>query len=375
MLADPLGLVLFAFDGTGNTEQSNTNVWLFADQYADLDRFDIDKEYKGTQFYRPGVGTQGGLLDNMVTGGGLALKLRKRIDEQLESLDRYVRERTEYHFQHADPGTFTASDPLLFDIDIVGYSRGAAAARDFANRIAERNAASYYQKLTSKACIDIRLRFLGLFDTVLSVHWGSFELAIPDAVMQVAHAVARNEHRGLFELESILGSAASSAGNRLERSFVGAHADIGGGYNCAGAECDAARGDLSDIALQWMVQQARAAGVKMKDLPDDLRTVSQPVLHTETNNDPYADSAGPTGETQADVYGFAAGDRDRLVDFAAGGKLRSKLAPLPALSFERSLDFVTFDRQPASPPEYQGRVDLAAYSAWLNEHYALGLSP
>lgn len=372
MLADPLGLVLFAFDGTGNDRESNTNVLLFAEQYDDLNEFDVFKEYKGTQFYSPGVGTRGGLLDNVVTGGGLALGLRERIDEQLNNLDTYVRERTDYHFRQADPGRFTASDPLRFDIDIVGYSRGAAAARDFANRIAELDAAGHYQELSGQACIDIRLRFLGLFDTVLGVHWGSFELSIPDAVMQVSHAVARNEHRPLFELESILGTPASSASNRLERSFVGAHADIGGGYNCAGAECDAARGDLSDIALQWMVQQARAAGVKMNALPADLRTVSQPVLHAETNNDPYADGSGPYGEAQTDLY---AGERDRLVDFAAGGKLRSKLAPLPALSFERSLDFITFDRQPASPPQYQGRVDLTAYSAWLNEHYALGLSP
>lgn len=426
MLADPLGLVLFAFDGTGNTELSRTNVWLFAKQYGDLDAFDVLKEYKGTQFYAPGVGTSGGLLDNKVTGGGLAVKLRQSIDQQLKRLDDYVRDRTDYY---VTKGELPASEPLQFDIDIVGFSRGAAAARDFSNRIAAREAAGYYQNLVRPTCIAVHLRFLGLFDTVLSAHVQDIDLAIPEAMTQVAHAVARNEHRPQFELESIVrppaptgsgliarfwtdmephfkssvllglksvlaglplppqlgniiltqnvietaldclfgncpsdaaGLVRNAAPNRIERSFVGAHADIGGGYNCASAECDAARGDLSDITLQWMVQQAQAAGVKMKALPDELRTVSQPVLHAETNTAPYS------------LY---PADSDRQVDFATPFKPASKTAPLPALSYGHSLDFIRFDRQPDSPAQYQGQVDLSAYADWLQQHYALNVQP
>src|SRR5690606_11715455 len=55
--ADPLGLVLFAFDGTGNTPASLTNVWLMSQQYDSYDEYDRHAQIGETSFYVQGVGT------------------------------------------------------------------------------------------------------------------------------------------------------------------------------------------------------------------------------------------------------------------------------------------------------------------------------
>jgi hypothetical protein len=75
---------------------------------------------------------------------------------------------------------------------------------------------------------------------------GLWQLAIPDDFQHVYQAVALNEHRYLFPLESI--------GKGVQRGFIGSHADIGGSYGT---------GDLSDVALNWIYQQAKSSGVKM----------------------------------------------------------------------------------------------------------------
>src|SRR5690606_1407479 len=72
--ADPLGLVLFAFDGTGNTPASLTNVWLMSQQYDSYDDYDRHAQIGETSFYVQGVGTAGGMRDNVVVGGALALE-------------------------------------------------------------------------------------------------------------------------------------------------------------------------------------------------------------------------------------------------------------------------------------------------------------
>lgn len=77
--------------------------------------------------------------------------------------------------------------------------------------------------------------------------------------------------------------------NRTERGFVGALSDIGGGYNCTGgASMGGDDGDYSDVALNWMVAEAKRAWVAMSALPADLQTVSKPILHTETRTFPFS---------------------------------------------------------------------------------------
>jgi hypothetical protein len=64
---------------------------------------------------------------------------------------------------------------------------------------------------------------------------------------------------------------------RVERGFLGAHSDIGGGYT---------EGDLPHVSLMWMIDQAEKAGVKF-----DRNLINQR-QYNQVNNPVVHDSVG-----------------------------------------------------------------------------------
>ena len=178
---DPSGLILFAFDGTGNSSpaqdgSSLSNVRKFYEAY------DIDNN--GPAFYITGIGTTNEDMPyegSVITGEGF--------DERVALGFRFLDE-----FINDDSGTTT------LDIDVVGFSRGAAEARVWMNTLAKRLQDGRYTSAAGKArCLS--LRFEGLWDTV--PHLGAangderkYDFSVPGQVKFAAHAVALNEHRG-----------------------------------------------------------------------------------------------------------------------------------------------------------------------------------
>jgi len=169
----------------------------------------------------------------------------------------------------------------------------------------------------------------------------------------VVHAVALNEHRRFFPLESIGPAAAAPAdGWRLERGFIGDHGDIGGSH---------AQGDLSDVALGWMVEQAHKAGVGLKALDAAWQTVTEPLLHDART----LLAPGPDREFRLPsnaLRGAAASGRP-------GGELGSGLDRARAETMIRRYPYMLRGHDGAAT--LAGRVDMAAYSAWLSEQYGL----
>jgi type VI secretion system secreted protein VgrG len=131
------------------------------------------------------------------------------------------------------------------EIDVFGFSRGAAAARHFANDIRKGAHSLLAKALPHSASIfvegfgwrvqqDVHLNFIGLFDTVPAIvtplmldfspgndRNGGLNLGLPTgAARKVVQLVARDEHRLNFALI------------RTENDIVlpGCHSDIGGGY-------------------------------------------------------------------------------------------------------------------------------------------------
>ncbi|TXL64635.1 RHS repeat-associated core domain-containing protein [Zeimonas arvi] len=324
---DPLGLILFAFDGTNNAatppgQDDQSNVRKF---------FEL---YEGKAWYMTGVGLDdpgSGILTNALDplNGNTA---RARVDFMLGELDAYM-------------GDGRIGETIA--IDVVGFSRGAAMARDFVNRVARLDAERYWW--LKGFCVD--LRFLGLWDTVAQFGQNGsdnqrWQLGIPSAVGAAYHAVALNEHRSLFPLEGAAGSAV------IERGFVGSHADVGGGN---------AEGDLSDISLAWMTRMAAQAGVSMKALPADWQRVDAPILH-DRNYD-------------------AAGDRRVDVRDASGrivSRTTQRAAPIPGMDWSASQPFLIVppsrERDAYGKLSIVGSVDLDAYSRWLAENYGVQLA-
>jgi Uncharacterized alpha/beta hydrolase domain (DUF2235) len=284
---DPSGLILFAFDGTANSPDSRTNVHHFARAYDDFSDYDLSQGYDGSSFYVAGVGTQDQWLPRVIDGA-IASSMITRIEGQMERFEQYVQGAWDWHVDRAqgrNPGR------LRIALDVVGFSRGAASAREFSNRVADLRRSPRYQEWQ---CLSIQQRLLALFDTVLSTNTASVgnrpvRLEIPPEVDHVFHAVAMNEHRSLFNVESIAATEADFHSNqsnqrnqsRVERGFVGAHANVGGGYNTTRRGGAPNQSDLSDLALMWMVQMASQAGVQLSELPVELRVVTRPVVMDE----------------------------------------------------------------------------------------------
>lgn len=332
---DPLGLLLFAFDGTGNSPTSQTNVWLFARKYQG-----------GAVKYIEGpagdldVGSAKHASDAAVAWSGAS-----RVDQQWERWLNAVALQRE-------------GAPAL-SLDVVGFSRGAALARHFGNRVAQHLRDGRFwlqdpQRGTLSSCVD--LRFMGLFDTVaqfnvLGAGNAAFDLTIAPAWKWVAHAVALHEHRWLFPLTSARGTQVG--GNVVERAFVGAHADIGGGYLTREASPGSTPGDLSQVALAWMHWQAKAAGVPLEAGPT-AASVTQPIVHDERA-----------------VFARTMQRGDRRVNQPDGRLWVNYQDHAPAMGAEvrRQVESLLARTSPLLPqaPDAVGWVDIPRYTKWLRD--------
>lgn len=149
------------FDGTGNHKSNDTkkgkesNIAKLSELYRTgwLEDLSSDTcDYYGDMIYKEGVGTSGGKWD-AITGGAAGSGGAKRINEAIDALV-YLLDWTYPH--RAKQGEDTYRDRV---IDVFGFSRGAAMARDFINTFNKRNIRRF--KLSN-----IRFNFVGLYDTV-----------------------------------------------------------------------------------------------------------------------------------------------------------------------------------------------------------------
>ena len=338
---DAPGLLLFAFDGTGNQDydagNSPSNVVKFRDAYLKnpnepsmynpkdhINRINGQQKAFGdfarqNAFYISGAGTDdqySGIKGNFHDGGD-GLTIVKRVDKMIDYLYTYLQ-----FIDNNYTGKDRSNQKININLDVVGFSRGAASARMFVtkvNSLMERGiwyhfgqtAAGDHVKQEStnwkytkdwllKNCnINFNFNFLGLWDTVPA--YGTNEdndisdlksFGMPLDVIdlpnksnkyvnnfnKVVHAVAVNEHRYQFHGRSIFANQEeatkyANSDRFIERGFLGAHSDIGGGYK---------EGDLSDVALMFMIQEAQEQRVNFDyNLINnkEWNIVTDPIVH------------------------------------------------------------------------------------------------
>ncbi|MCX5726863.1 MAG: DUF2235 domain-containing protein [Candidatus Saganbacteria bacterium] len=231
-------MALYAFDGTWNMAKDageygrHTNVVAFHNLYTE------------NRCIYNGVGTRYSIIGKIL-GGAFGVGGKERINRASRDLAKF----------------FASGDR---EIDIIGFSRGAALAIHFANVIAAKGV----RDPENGAAIDPapRIRFLGLWDMVASfgvpisigipfqrINLG-YRLKLPTAVEYCFHALALDELRQTFWPTRVKGS--------YQVWFRGVHSDVGGGNDNKG---------LSNIALGWMLQKAMLVGLPVPPcLPDDL---------------------------------------------------------------------------------------------------------
>ncbi|MFJ2485519.1 phospholipase effector Tle1 domain-containing protein [Pseudomonas sp. NPDC087639] len=197
--------------------------------------------------YMDGIGTQSDKKDSVLGSGigrgdtGVAGRVQASFTQIRQIVEDTLKE---------NPNSEIAS--LTFDT--FGFSRGAAAARHFANEVVRgkqgplgnllnSSARDFNRNFDSQFGRGIRMGFIGLFDTVPSIagftNFGRVKSSIAPGVKlyldrkfftDVVHLVARDECRANFALSRVKPA-------HPEYSFPGVHSDIGGSYIDEVEEC------------------------------------------------------------------------------------------------------------------------------------------
>ncbi|MFC3551856.1 phospholipase effector Tle1 domain-containing protein [Lysobacter cavernae] len=255
------------FDGTGNNLEQDRDTGAMSN-IAKLSLAHKPRAPNILPDYIPGVGTPFDKIGDEGGTPGLARGARAddRIDYALKRLDELI---------DSYPAEVKI---LLVNVNVFGFSRGAAQARafirDLTGKCKQDDGRYHYRDKP------IRIAFAGLFDTVCS----AWERMFPDAmysrngghngwaedvklsgmVEQSVHMTAAHEARRLFPLDSTRVDA-RYPDNAIEIWYPGVHSDVGGGY---APDYQGRENTIARFALHEMYDMAFAAGVLFQSFSD-----------------------------------------------------------------------------------------------------------
>jgi type VI secretion system secreted protein VgrG len=236
----------YGYDGNGSSPDNSygndvSNIARLYDLYADHSSKPIpaDEEKAFLRIYVEGIGTKSNGEDSyhgLITGRG-ETGVVARVEQTPAKILEQIR-----LFQEGNPNVVIEK----IEFDIFGFSRGAAAARHFANEVLNGEKSVLALALPATSTIfsrsfnwrikaGVSINFIGLFDTVAAIAKPGFfdftvangrnpgvNLRLPNGCAnKVVHLVARDEVRENFALNS-LGST--------DLVLPGVHSDLGGGY-------------------------------------------------------------------------------------------------------------------------------------------------
>ncbi len=118
---------------------------------------------------------------------------------------------------------------------------------------------------------DCKPWFVGVWDTVSSVGWLENPLKLPYVtnnpdIQFGRHAIAIDEHRAFFRNHLWMKPASPKPAGPVDVKqvwFPGCHSDVGGGH-------PEAESGLAKLALEWMIAEAKPAGLLVDDAKVDI---------------------------------------------------------------------------------------------------------
>jgi uncharacterized protein (DUF2235 family) len=258
--------LIVMFDGTWNNEKTRTNVVRMREAIASSGKDDPEQPC----FYDPGVGTH---WYDRITGGAFGRGLSDNIQEGYQWLAQ----------------KYQAQD----EIYVFGFSRGAYAARSLVGLIrkcgilnsadSQRVERAYdlyrdkdvapddakavdFRTIESR---EVRVKFIGVWDTVGALgipashvpfgrgHYQWHDTDLSKIVDYAYHAVATDENREDYAVT--VWTKIKPENIAVEQKwFVGAHANVGGGYDKDPADT------LPNFPLRWIQDKAEATGLKLR---------------------------------------------------------------------------------------------------------------
>ena len=257
--------LIVCLDGTWNNADSaeaQTNIGLLASMIDPKP----DRGIPAQIYYDAGVGTSGSTT-NRLAGGLLGKGLSTNILEAYRFLSLNYRPGDRIYIFGYSRGAYTArslcgflSASGLLRADMCDHSNQDFAWKYYLTRPKKRFPADkeHLRRLTHP---DVRVRFLGVFDTVGSLgiprtwlNWigrRAFQFHDTDVcpiIDYACQALAIDEHRIEFEA-SVWRQPQHRGYLAVEQVwFPGVHANVGGGYEDRG---------LSDLTLDWMLKRLR----------------------------------------------------------------------------------------------------------------------
>lgn len=253
--------IVVCCDGTGNDEESNTNVYRVykAARNAAEDTSQV-------AFYDQGVGTKISRLLAMGFGAGIS----KNVRDAYRFLARTYETGDAVFIFGFSRGAYTARSlvSLIERYGLLSWSRGLWPAISRKNTRRVFNIYNAYRFRTGAAAEKTReiisdypmrsiaIDGIGLWDTVGSVGIENLErdpdrehryhdMSLPTSVRHAAHALALDERRGDY-VPSAWSEEEVARDGVHQLWFAGAHSDVGGGYD--GKE-------LYKVSLKWVLEQ------------------------------------------------------------------------------------------------------------------------
>jgi uncharacterized protein (DUF2235 family) len=285
--------IIICCDGTGNeyTAYNNTNVVRVFEN--------VVRDGRQIAFYDPGVGTFDALGKSV--GKGLGTLLGKGfgwgLQQNIEDPYRYLMDRFYPGDDETEPdkvflfgfsrGAFTARAlaGMLFKVgllqkgsnNLIPYASKIYMGRkrihpsDSAEKKRRKEAANAENAATADGfkatyCHPCAPYFIGVWDTVgsLGYFFGKrfFDDRLHPDVKYAYHAISIDEKRKKFPV-SLWNEDDVDQEQQVVKQvwFAGVHSDVGGWYSERG---------LSNVALRWMLKQANAAGMRLKDGWDEV---------------------------------------------------------------------------------------------------------
>ncbi|GFO58415.1 hypothetical protein GMST_07400 [Geomonas silvestris] len=200
-------------------ENALTNVAILELYYQQNPEYD-----HSLSIYIEGIGTEDDEADSSITAGtgwgstGILDKVETGMTKVIGEISKHLKRDQEIECLH---------------LDCFGFSRGAAAARNFIYSVlfGQQNTLKLRLQSSTHYVGEIKVKFVGLYDTVASYglnHRNDTEELHLDAIRYAENVVqlaAAEEHRKHFPLTNI-----NSAPHGVQLFLPGAHSDIGGGY-------------------------------------------------------------------------------------------------------------------------------------------------
>lgn len=281
----PKQRLILLFDGTWNDPADQTNVYEVARL---LD--DYDGSIRQRFYYDPGVGTS---KFDRLRGGLFGSGLSKNLQQGYEWLARRYTDGDEIWVFGFSRGAYTARS-------LIGLIRKCGLLHIVTPCLLDKAEAIYRDKDLAPDSLQCksfrenysrfpRIHFIGVWDTVGALgipgtnfsekgtfSWHDTELS--SLVDYAYHAIALDEHRAAYEspLWTSKDGQQKAANKDVEqRWFIGAHANVGGGYGCKDL--------LPQIPLAWLLSKAKNVGLKFEPFTVDPNAWKAPP------NDSYKD--------------------------------------------------------------------------------------